>query len=107
MATEEQIKQLAYSLWEREGQPEGRDVEHYFAAKQMREEQEAVEAYASTPGFTATVSTKASQPEAAAVSASTPRSAAAAPTSQPKAKPAAPTGQSASQSKGSFALKKH
>ena len=84
MATEEQIKQLAYSLWEREGQPEGRDVEHYFAAKQMLEEHEAVKVYGGTSGATATLSTKASQPEAAAVPASTPRSA-----------PAAPTGQSA------------
>ena len=41
MPTEEQIKEQAYQMWEQEGRPEGKDVEHYFAAKQMLEEQEA------------------------------------------------------------------
>ena len=41
MATEQQIKELAYSLWEQECYPEGRHSEHYFRAKQMLEEQEA------------------------------------------------------------------
>jgi hypothetical protein len=41
MPKEEQIKQLAHSLWEQEGRPAGRDVEHYLAAKQILEEQEA------------------------------------------------------------------
>jgi hypothetical protein len=49
MPTEEQIKELAYQMWEQEGRPEGRDVEHYFAAKQMLEEQEAAQARASRP----------------------------------------------------------
>lgn len=40
MATEEQIRELAYSIWEREGRPEGKDAEHYHRAKQMLEEQE-------------------------------------------------------------------
>lgn len=42
--TEEQIKQLAYSIWEREGRPDGKDVEHYFRAKAI------LEAGASTEG---------------------------------------------------------
>jgi hypothetical protein len=42
MATEEQIKELAYFLWEKEGQPEGKHLEHYSRAKQILEEQEAV-----------------------------------------------------------------
>ena len=52
MPTEEQIKELAYIMWEQEGRPEGRDVEHYFAAKQMLEEQEAAQARASRPWTT-------------------------------------------------------
>ncbi|MDP2932468.1 MAG: DUF2934 domain-containing protein [Chloroflexota bacterium] len=41
MVTEEQIRELAYSIWEKEGCPEGKDAEHYFRAKQMLEEREA------------------------------------------------------------------
>ena len=40
MATEEQIKQLAYAIWEQEGRPHGKDTEHYFRAKQIIEQQE-------------------------------------------------------------------
>ena len=41
MATEEQIKELAHSIWEQEGRPNGKDVEHYFRAKKMLEERES------------------------------------------------------------------
>jgi len=41
MVTEEQIRSLAYSIWEQEGRPHGKDIEHYFRAKQILEEQEA------------------------------------------------------------------
>jgi hypothetical protein len=41
MATEQQIKELAYALWEEEGRPEGKDMEHYFRAKQILEQREA------------------------------------------------------------------
>ena len=41
MATEEQIKALAHSIWEQEGCPEGKHEEHYYRAKQILEEQEA------------------------------------------------------------------
>jgi hypothetical protein len=37
MATEEEIKKLAYSIWEKEGRPRGRDVEHYFKAQNIIE----------------------------------------------------------------------
>ena len=37
MVTEEQIKEMAYSIWEKEGCPEGKDLEHYFRAKQILE----------------------------------------------------------------------
>jgi len=43
MPTEEQIRQLAHSLWEQDGRPEGKDVEHYLAAKQILEKQEAAQ----------------------------------------------------------------
>ena len=29
------IKEIAYELWEREGKPEGRDLEHYFQAEKL------------------------------------------------------------------------
>lgn len=35
MATEEEIKKLAYAIWEEEGRPEGKDKEHYFRARQI------------------------------------------------------------------------
>ncbi len=41
MATEEQIKDLAHSIWEQEGRPEGKHMDHYFRAKQILEEREA------------------------------------------------------------------
>lgn len=40
MVTEEQIRNLAYTIWEQEGRPDGKDGEHYFRAKQILEEQE-------------------------------------------------------------------
>ena len=40
MVTEEQIKELAHTIWEQEGRPEGKDIEHYFRAKKILEEQE-------------------------------------------------------------------
>ncbi len=33
MEHEEQIRQLAYSMWEREGYPEGRAMEHWLKAE--------------------------------------------------------------------------
>jgi len=41
MATEQQIKELAYAIWEEEGRPEGKDLEHYFRAKHILEERQA------------------------------------------------------------------
>ena len=40
MATDEQIKVKAYSIWEQEGRPEGKDLEHYYRAKQILEERQ-------------------------------------------------------------------
>jgi starch phosphorylase len=50
MVTEEQIRELAYSIWEQEGRPEGKDQEYYFRAKQMLEEQEAASSPAKESG---------------------------------------------------------
>ena len=41
MATEEQIRALAHTIWEQEGRPEGKSEEHYYRAKQILEDQEA------------------------------------------------------------------
>ncbi len=41
MATEEQIRELAFSIWEQEGRPGGKEREHYFRAKQVLEAKEA------------------------------------------------------------------
>ncbi len=49
MPTEEQIKQLAYALWEQEGRPDGKDLEHYLTATRILEEQEAAQRRASAP----------------------------------------------------------
>jgi hypothetical protein len=38
MFTEQQIKDLAYDIWEKEGRPEGKDTQHYFQARQTLEE---------------------------------------------------------------------
>jgi hypothetical protein len=35
LSPEAQIKGLAYSIWEREGRPAGRDVDHYFRAERI------------------------------------------------------------------------
>jgi hypothetical protein len=40
MVTEQQIKDLAYAIWEEEGRPEGKDIEHYFQARQILEERQ-------------------------------------------------------------------
>jgi hypothetical protein len=40
MVTEEEIRALAYSIWEQEGHPEGKHEEHYLRAKQILEEKE-------------------------------------------------------------------
>ena len=44
MVTEDQIKTLAYTIWEEEGRPDGRDLEHYLRAKKLLEEREAKQA---------------------------------------------------------------
>ena len=49
MATKEQIRDLAYAIWEQEGRFEGKDLEYYFRAKQMLEERDAVSSAAKEP----------------------------------------------------------
>jgi hypothetical protein len=41
MATDEDIRKLAYNIWEKEGRPDDKDVEHYLRAKKILEEREA------------------------------------------------------------------
>lgn len=40
MTSEEQVRELAYRLWEQEGRPAGRDQEHYFEAARILAEEE-------------------------------------------------------------------
>jgi hypothetical protein len=41
MVSDEEIRKLAYEIWEQEGRLPGMDVEHFFKAKQILEEREA------------------------------------------------------------------
>ena len=41
MAKENEIRLVAYNIWEQEGRPAGKDVEHYLRAKKILEEREA------------------------------------------------------------------
>jgi hypothetical protein len=43
MVTDEKIRNLAYSIWEKEGHPEGKDVEHYLKAKKILDQQEGMQ----------------------------------------------------------------
>jgi hypothetical protein len=36
---EDQIKKLAYNIWEQEGRPEGQDIEDYFRAEKILSQQ--------------------------------------------------------------------
>lgn len=47
MATEEQIRALAYTIWEQEGYSEGKREEHYYRVKQILNEQEATSSFES------------------------------------------------------------
>jgi hypothetical protein len=51
MVTEQQIKELAYTIWEEEGRPEGKDLEHYFRARQILEERQASSIIESAPSL--------------------------------------------------------
>ena len=45
MVTDEEIKKLAWSIWQAEGRPEGKHLNHYFRAKQILEQREEVQAH--------------------------------------------------------------
>jgi hypothetical protein len=42
MVNEEEVKKLAWFLWEAERRPVGRDYDHFFRAKRMLEERERI-----------------------------------------------------------------
>jgi hypothetical protein len=56
MATEDEIRTMAYKLWEEEGHPDGKHEEHYFRAAKMLEEQQRMNSLPSV--------SKASSPQA-------------------------------------------
>jgi hypothetical protein len=41
MVTDEEIRKLAYAIWEQQGRPFGNEVENYMQAKKILEEKEA------------------------------------------------------------------
>ena len=41
MGQEDEIKRLAYQLWEEEGRPEGRDLNHYYMAEILWQQRNA------------------------------------------------------------------
>ena len=41
MAREDEVRLIAYNVWEQEGCPNGRDCEHWFMAEAIWEEQQA------------------------------------------------------------------
>lgn len=77
MTTEERIKEVAYQLWQREGRPEGKDLEHYFTAMRLVEEQSVPPAPAAesrTNGVAAPSTNGGHQGEAPVAVAPRPRS---------------------------------
>jgi hypothetical protein len=49
MNKEDEIRAIAYGIWEKEGYPEGKDVEHWYQATQIWEEQHKPKALSLTP----------------------------------------------------------
>jgi hypothetical protein len=39
MNSEKRIRERAYAIWEQEGRPEGKELEHYLRAKRMLEDE--------------------------------------------------------------------
>lgn len=46
---EQEIREAAYRLWEKEGKPQGQDLEHWFTAEKSADEEDFDR---STPGST-------------------------------------------------------
>ena len=65
MVTEQQIKELAFAIWEEEGRPEGKDLEHYFRAKQILEERQASSLIELTPSPISKLPRRPSTPQLA------------------------------------------
>ncbi len=40
MAKDDEIRDIAYKLWEEEGRPDGKDVEHWFKAETIWQERQ-------------------------------------------------------------------
>jgi len=65
MITELHIKELAFTIWEEEGRPEGKDVEHYFRAKQILEARQATSIIALTASPVSNLPPRPSMPQTA------------------------------------------
>jgi len=62
MAREDEIKEIAYSIWEQQGCPDGRDCEQWFMAEEIWEKKQK------PAGKTKAEPAKASQPAAKSAS---------------------------------------
>ncbi|GEM_PF-3243790 len=51
---EDEIKKIAYEIWEREGRPHGKSGEHYFRAVKIYEERQRAASVSSQVASTAT-----------------------------------------------------
>ena len=49
MAREDEIRLIAYNIWEQESCPHGKDCEHWFRAEVIWEEQQKPKAVATNP----------------------------------------------------------
>ena len=59
MSREQEIKEIAYRIWEDEGRPEGHDFDHYLRAEQAWSEQNgAVKATGRRPRATRAATTR-------------------------------------------------
>ena len=69
MEREAEINQIAYRIWEEEGRPEGRDLEHYLRAKEIWQRNHSGEPFGTSPGSAPRRSTR---PKSAGRKRSTP-----------------------------------
>lgn len=62
---EEEIRRIAYKLWEEDGRPEGRDLEHYFRAEAIWKERQMKLAQAPQGALPAATAPAEQAPQAA------------------------------------------
>ena len=63
MVNDEQTRELAYTIWEQEGKPTGRELENYFRAQQILVERETASPSVSEPLTPAAIMQPLSRPK--------------------------------------------